>query len=229
MYRTKVLVYSNKEPPFVLIKTIKKYGLNIKITKSIDAVLKLIHKKAYRLVYIDITGINHLDIEEIISRILNVKTRLVIIGIVPRSKSLIYTKLIDDGVFDFLQKPLTQTSVETSLKKSLYVIKLHRELSQRDKLKYTESHIMHEQLSDTDIENLGLDELIKRKLTILFSKPAHKKIVNLYSIVMPIIEKAFIETALQLSDHNQVKAALLLGIDRNTLRTKMRKYSIKNE
>ncbi|MGB9735506.1 MAG: helix-turn-helix domain-containing protein [bacterium] len=227
MYRTKVLVYSCKEPPQLLIKMIRKHGLNIKVVKTIEMILKLIHKKAYRLIYIDITGTNDLTIEETIGRISNVKNDIVIIGIIPRNKGLIHKKLMNNGVFDVIQKPLSPISVETSLKRAMYVIKLQRELNHKNEKKEVGDSPMYEPLSDADIENLGLDELIKKKLSILFSKPVHKKLVNLYSIVMPIIEKSFIQTALQLSNRNQVKASILLGINRNTLRTKMRKYGIK--
>jgi len=228
MYRTKILVYSNKEPSAILLKMIKKNGLNVRVAKTIESVFELLHKKAYKLLYIDITGFK-MDIEETINRIVAIKNDIVITAIIPRNKGIIYTKLINNGIFDILQKPLNPIAIQASLKRCLYVVKLHREIGQSYSQKTSRTSTTYTPLSDAEIENLGLDELIKKKLSVLFSKPAHKKLINLYSIVMPIIERSFIETALQLSNNNQVKASLLLGINRNTLKAKMIKFNIKND
>jgi DNA-binding NtrC family response regulator len=50
---------------------------------------------------------------------------------------------------------------------------------------------------------------------------------NLYEMVMPEVEKALIIMVLKETKGNQVKASRLLGINRNTLRTKIKKLGIK--
>jgi len=50
---------------------------------------------------------------------------------------------------------------------------------------------------------------------------------TLYERVVAIVEKPLIETVLRLCDRNQTHAALALGMNRNTLRKKMREYGIK--
>ncbi len=228
MYRTKVLIFSNNEPPAILLKVIRKSGLNVRVVKTVKLAFELVHKKAYRIIFIDATGLT-IDLQETIDRILKIKNDTVIIGIIPRNKGIIYTKLINNGIFDVLQKPLNPVVVEASLKRSLYVVKLQRVINENHGAEDSNNKAPDDPVSDTDIENLGLDELLKKKLSILFAKQTHKKIVNLYSIVMPIIEKSFIETALQLSNNNQIKASLLLGMNRNTLKAKMTKLSIKKQ
>lgn len=226
MYRTKALIFSKTDPPALLLKAIRKNGLHVRVVKTMKLVFELIHKKTYRLIFIDITGLT-LDMEEAIDRIVKINNNTVITGIIPRNKGVLYTKLINDGVFDVLQKPLNPAVVEASLRRSLYIVKLQRETNVQGTPRDGTSKNPVQQVSDADIENLGLDALIKKKLSILFSRSTHKKIVNLYSLVMPIIEKSFIETALQLSDNNQIRASLLLGINRNTLKTKMTKLGIR--
>ncbi len=228
MYRTKALIFSNNEPPAILLKVIRRNGLNARVVKTLELVFELLHKKAYRLIFIDITGLDT-DLEETIERILKIKNDTIITGIIPRNKGIIYTKLINNGIFDVLQKPLNPVAVEASLKRSLYVVKLYKEIDQNHNANGINDNDQNGQIPDVDIENLGLDELIKKKLSILFSKHTHKNIVNLYSIVMPIIEKSFIETALQVSNNNQIKASLLLGMNRNTLKAKMTKLDIKRQ
>ena len=50
---------------------------------------------------------------------------------------------------------------------------------------------------------------------------------NLYQILLAEIEPPLIEEVLQYTGGNQSRAADILGITRNTLRTKMQRYSIK--
>lgn len=53
-------------------------------------------------------------------------------------------------------------------------------------------------------------------------KPGH-----LYNMVIHSVEKPLIEIAMQHTEGNQTRAAELLGINRNTLRQKMKQYQIK--
>lgn len=53
-------------------------------------------------------------------------------------------------------------------------------------------------------------------------KPGH-----IYTMVINSVEKPLIEIALQHTNGNQTQAAELLGINRNTLRQKMKQYQIK--
>jgi Fis family transcriptional regulator len=50
---------------------------------------------------------------------------------------------------------------------------------------------------------------------------------QLYSMVINSVEKPLIEVAIQHTKGNQTQAAELLGINRNTLRQKMKQYQIK--
>ncbi len=49
---------------------------------------------------------------------------------------------------------------------------------------------------------------------------------GLYHRILPLIEKPLIETTLQATDGNQLKAAYVLGINRNTLRKKISELGI---
>jgi len=50
---------------------------------------------------------------------------------------------------------------------------------------------------------------------------------NLYDMVIPEVEKSLILMVMKETKGNQIKAARLLGINRNTLRSKIRKLGIK--
>jgi len=49
---------------------------------------------------------------------------------------------------------------------------------------------------------------------------------EIYRVVVGGIEKSLIEKALEYTSGNQVTAAKLLGINRNTIRTKIKKLTI---
>ena len=50
---------------------------------------------------------------------------------------------------------------------------------------------------------------------------------NLYQMLLAEVEPPLIEEILKCTNGNQSRAADMLGITRNTLRTKMKRYSIK--
>ncbi|MCS6995610.1 MAG: Fis family transcriptional regulator [Casimicrobiaceae bacterium] len=54
-----------------------------------------------------------------------------------------------------------------------------------------------------------------------------ERVSNLHELVMSTVEKTLIEDVLARAGHNQSKAAAMLGINRNTLRSKLEKYRIK--
>jgi len=52
---------------------------------------------------------------------------------------------------------------------------------------------------------------------------------NLHSLVMEGVERVLIEKALEHTGGNKRKAAQVLGINRNTLSNKIKKYQLKTE
>ena len=51
-------------------------------------------------------------------------------------------------------------------------------------------------------------------------------VTDLYGMVMAEVEAPLLRTVLAHTNHNQSRAAAILGISRGTLRTKMRKYRL---
>ncbi|MGH8670692.1 MAG: DNA-binding transcriptional regulator Fis [Burkholderiales bacterium] len=49
----------------------------------------------------------------------------------------------------------------------------------------------------------------------------------IYDMVLQCVEKPLLETVLQHASGNQTKAAELLGLNRNTLRKKMKQYGLR--
>ncbi len=56
--------------------------------------------------------------------------------------------------------------------------------------------------------------------------PTEKKLEDLYSLVMSEVEAPFFDVVMQYSRGNQTKAAKLMGINRGTLRKKLKQYDL---
>jgi len=79
-----------------------------------------------------------------------------------------------------------------------------------------------------NLTQVSLEKLIRAKLEVLFrqQKSESLPVPGLYQIVLEQMEKPLLELALQATKGNQVKAAELLGLNRNTLKKKMDAYGL---
>jgi DNA-binding protein Fis len=67
---------------------------------------------------------------------------------------------------------------------------------------------------------------LKDQITGLLESIYADKRGDIYKAVLDAVEKPVIEYVLEQTEGNQLKAARILGINRNTMRTKIRKLSI---
>jgi Fis family transcriptional regulator len=76
-----------------------------------------------------------------------------------------------------------------------------------------------------------LDEILEEKLTEVLNRidpyVESKNKMGLFDDIIALVEKILIKSALKRVDHVQTAAAQLLGINRNTLRKKMKDFKIK--
>lgn len=75
----------------------------------------------------------------------------------------------------------------------------------------------------------SLTQLIQFKLELFFQqqKEAGVQIDGLYDLFLEQIEKPLIELSLKQLNGNQLKTAKMLGINRNTLKSKIKLYGLK--
>ena len=79
----------------------------------------------------------------------------------------------------------------------------------------------------TDYDNLSLEEIIQSKLEDYFQRTRGVHLENLYSLIIERVERPLIELTLKATGGNQIRAAQILGINRNTLRKKITNLHIK--
>ena len=75
--------------------------------------------------------------------------------------------------------------------------------------------------------NHSLRSNVEESLKAYFSQLDGQTPANLWGLVMAEVEQPLIEMVLKLTNRNQSKAAIILGISRGTLRKKMAIYDIK--
>ncbi len=94
-------------------------------------------------------------------------------------------------------------------------------LSEEQALRAEDFDLKHRQ-----IKSMGIGKFIEEKLKGFMRNIKNLEKFNLYDTVMPEVEKALITMVLKETKGNQVRSAKLLGINRNTLRDKIKKLKI---
>lgn len=73
---------------------------------------------------------------------------------------------------------------------------------------------------------ISLQESVNQTLQQYIAKLDGQAPANLYELVLTEVEKPLLEMVLKLTNNNQSKAAIILGISRGTLRKKMAIYEL---
>ena len=72
-----------------------------------------------------------------------------------------------------------------------------------------------------------LKDEVRKALNRYFNQLDQKNTpINVYQLVLNEVEPPLLRSFMQFSNNNQSKAAKILGINRTTLRTKLKKYNI---
>ena len=77
------------------------------------------------------------------------------------------------------------------------------------------------------VKNASIEKLTALKMETYFKKVKEIKEDNLYPHVISSVERALISCVLKRTSFNQIKCAKVLGINRNTLRRKIKELKIK--
>ena len=72
--------------------------------------------------------------------------------------------------------------------------------------------------------SISLSDAVKHSIETYFKDLEGEPTHGVYSMVVESVEKTLIEEILKRTEGNQSEAAEMLGINRNTLRTKMKKF-----
>ena len=72
-----------------------------------------------------------------------------------------------------------------------------------------------------------LKDEVRKAMRKYFSQLDEKNMpINVYELVLKEVEPPLLKSVMKFANNNQSKAARILGINRTTLRTKLKKYNI---
>jgi DNA-binding NtrC family response regulator len=77
------------------------------------------------------------------------------------------------------------------------------------------------------MDNVALEDFVEQKLAQFLERVGNYDVSNLYEAIETQMERPLYKLMMQHTGGNQIKAARILGINRNTLRTKLKKYGLK--
>ena len=79
---------------------------------------------------------------------------------------------------------------------------------------------------NTQVHEMAIDEIMREKIAQFYTKLGPHEVEGVYKAVMDQVERPLVEETLTLVKGNQLRAARILGINRNTLSKKIRVYNI---
>jgi Fis family transcriptional regulator len=71
-----------------------------------------------------------------------------------------------------------------------------------------------------------LRESVNRALDNYFAQLEGQPVCNLYELVLTEVEAPLLEAVMRYTENNQTKASSLLGLNRGTLRKKLKQYDL---
>ena len=83
-----------------------------------------------------------------------------------------------------------------------------------------------EEASLEELEEMGLEEMIEVRLKGFLARVKDLEMSDLHDTILQMAERPLLKLILKQSGYNQIKAAKVLGINRNTLRKKIKDLGI---
>jgi two-component system nitrogen regulation response regulator GlnG len=80
--------------------------------------------------------------------------------------------------------------------------------------------------TDKHLEQIALEDLVEKKLKQFMDRLGRYEVENLHGTILERIERPLIKLVMKKSNNNQLKASRILGINRNTLRSKLQKLEL---
>ena len=77
-----------------------------------------------------------------------------------------------------------------------------------------------------ELDNYSMEDVVELKISRFLDQMGHFQPENMHDLIMSKVEKPLLTQILRRVGGNQVQASRILGINRNTLRKKIKHYNI---
>lgn len=237
MPKERILVVSSDYDAYQKINKVlkKKFGEIVHTKTPIETIAQT-EKTAFAVIFIDLDDKKIKD-SRIIEKIDAKGENTVVILIIPRKKIALLPKFMKTHSYNYLVKPFHPSEINMVLHNAEKTHSLNKEFkSLRANIKELEDTIKsmgQKTAPDSkgeaiEIRPLSLEAFIDERLNRFIKKLNGAKGANFYNMIITEIEKPLISLALKETKGNQIKAATLLGINRNTLRKKITELKLSN-
>ena len=204
MSKEEILLISYDPSTVEIVKeAINQSNITIKIKKDIGSGLKV--SRDFQIVLID-TNLSDGDCLDCLQNLNDLNTDLISIVMVDRNKRDVGINALLNHAFFYIMKPLNRYELKHAVNKAFEFKKLRKQ---------------NKRLYDCTIE-----EFLRNKLKDYLSQIQRVGGIALYDTVVSEVERALLTLAIEETGGNQLQASKLLGLNRNTVRNKVKKYKI---
>jgi DNA-binding NtrC family response regulator len=180
----------------------------------------------------DLSGI------EILKKLKESNSNLPVIAITESSSNLGEMDIIKEKVHAFVKKPFQPEKLSSMVKETLSA-ETNRAVypTGMSQMVHAKGSILREDTEKVKIdcaETLGktltggknYHQMFEELLAPVFDKVLVDSKGNIYDHLISSLEKSLLSLTLKYCNHNQVKASQILGISRNTLRERIKRYNL---
>lgn len=236
MPKERLLVISSDNAAYQKInKALKKRFDEIVHAKTPIETIAQMEKTAFEGIFIDIDD-QKVKNSRLIERLHSKNDSTFVIPIIPRTKIGLIPKIIKRPFYNYLIKPFHPLEVNMVLGCASRLLTLNKEIKAlKFHIKELEDAVSNIEQKAASADNIGsiykhplaqrqplsLEAFVEERLNKFIKKLDVAEGANFYDMVITEIEKPLLSMALKETGGNQLRAANLLGINRNTLRKKI--------
>lgn len=225
MLSNRILIYSDDSSIVnPVIRVARKSHIYASPLSDLNKLLENIKRRKYLAVFLDYKTLNHSG--EFSQRVNNISKESFVVLITSSRKYEEALNGFEGRIFDILRTPVESGEIKRIIERLNYVKYIVRNVT-RNMLEIVDTPGKDNRFDAGTIENMSMEKLVEVKLKKVVEKLNLDNLKGFYNIVIEEVEKPMFHLILENVKWSQIKAARVLGINRNTLRKKLKQYSIK--
>lgn len=95
-----------------------------------------------------------------------------------------------------------------------------------DILVNSNTNALNQPLNPTDVQPQTLRDSVEKALANYFTQLEGQPVTDVYQMVLSEVEAPLMEAVMRYTKDNQTKASIVLGLNRGTLRKKLKQYGM---